>query len=395
MAGVSVFRSASGTWTARAYLGTSSATGKRIRPQRAFPEARSEAECREMAERWAAGAARGGGSVADSLALYADWVASFGTPRSGTPKANTAHEYAGKARRLGEILPNVPASDVTARDVMAAYRVLRGRGLADSTIDAYHQFLSGAFRWMVDSGICPSSPMAGVSHPRTRRDRPIEGRLFDPANLPALRRWLRGPGSEGGGKRAEAAFGLELMADTGMRIGECLAVRARDVRPEVPDMLVAATVVERPRLAVQPFAKDERARRVGLGPACARRVASKVAAQGLGPDDLLVGGRREPMRPKALRDLLHEAERALGLPDRTPHALRHAHATELLEEGADLSSVQKRMGHSSIETTAAYYGHLTPARDLGLAEAFEAGTGAGAKQTQTKPPATPGKKGEA
>lgn len=393
MTGVSVFRSASGTWTARAYLGTSSATGKRIRPQRAFPEARSEAECREMAERWAAGAAKGGGSVADSLALYAEWVASFGTPRTGSPRAGTARDYAGKARRLGEILPNVPASGVTARDVMAAYRVLRGRGLSDSTIDGYHQFLSGAFRWMVDCGICASSPMAGVSHPRAARSRPLEGRLFDPEDLPALRAWLRGPGSEGGGERAEAAFGLELIVDTGMRIGEALAVPVSRVRLGVPDVLVAATVVERPNLHVQPIPKGGKQRRIGLGPECAARVAEKIASQGLGRCDLLVGGGRAPMRTGPLRDLMHEAERELGLPDRTPHSLRHAHATELLEGGADLVSVQRRLGHSSIETTAAYYGHTTPARDLELARAFEEGTG-GDGRNDTRPGASRTRKGD-
>ena len=57
-----------------------------------------------------------------------------------------------------------------------------------------------------------------------------------------------------------------------------------------------------------------------------------------------------------------------ALPIQTNHGLRHTHATRLIENGIDLISVSKRLGHSSADITDRIYVHPSDEHDLKVAE---------------------------
>ena len=77
---------------------------------------------------------------------------------------------------------------------------------------------------------------------------------------------------------------------------------------------------------------------------------------------LFISDRGRPMDAAALRRRFDLLVRKAGLPAGiTPHTMRHTYATELLEGGADLRSVQELLGHSSLSTTQIYT-HVSPER---------------------------------
>jgi site-specific recombinase XerD len=86
---------------------------------------------------------------------------------------------------------------------------------------------------------------------------------------------------------------------------------------------------------------------------CLREYWKAVRPRG----DLLFPGRRpdKPITSAAVRQALEKAVNAVGIGKRiTPHSLRHAFATHLLEDGEDIRVIQALLGHKSIRTTARY-----------------------------------------
>lgn len=77
------------------------------------------------------------------------------------------------------------------------------------------------------------------------------------------------------------------------------------------------------------------------------------------PDDAFVfhgkGGCMCPRSPGAVTQRVKRFMKAHGLPDMSPHDLRHSCATLLLKNGADIKSVQEILGHANASTTLNFY----------------------------------------
>jgi integrase len=76
--------------------------------------------------------------------------------------------------------------------------------------------------------------------------------------------------------------------------------------------------------------------------------------------------------PSALSGAWSEFARSIGLPAVTFHALRHTHASQLIDAGVDIVTISKRLGHAKPDITLRVYAHLFRNDDRKAAMAINA-----------------------
>jgi integrase len=92
------------------------------------------------------------------------------------------------------------------------------------------------------------------------------------------------------------------------------------------------------------------------------------------PDDALLFAdlNGEPLSPNAVSAAWADFAEKIGMPDVTFHALRHTHASQLIDAGVDIVTISKRLGHSKPDITLRIYAHLFRKDDGKAASAINA-----------------------
>jgi integrase/recombinase XerC len=136
---------------------------------------------------------------------------------------------------------------------------------------------------------------------------------------------------------------LLLLYGAGLRIGEALSLTA-EIADGRDALLVRGKGGRERRVPLLTIVRDALADYRGLVP-----FALKPG------DRLFRGAKGGPLSARIVQRRVAELLGQLGLAETaTPHALRHAFATELLKAGADLRAIQELLGHASLSTTQGY-----------------------------------------
>jgi site-specific recombinase XerD len=198
--------------------------------------------------------------------------------------------------------------------------------------------MRGAYAWLFGRGLVERDPAAVVPGPR--RPRTLPGTF----NEAELGRMLDRPAGAAPRALRDRAL-LELMYGSGLRTSEACGLRLRDVDLAAARMRVIGKGDKQRALPIGGAAVQALERYLRLG---RPKLATKPC------DRVFVSVRGRPLSPSDIRRALAAALRREGLPERSPHALRHSFATHLLEGGADLLSIQELLGHASVATTQVY-----------------------------------------
>jgi integrase/recombinase XerC len=235
---------------------------------------------------------------------------------------------------------------------------LTTRGMARTTIARKAAALRAFFGWLRRRGVVAADPTRNLRTPKGDRRLP---KVPKAAEVATLLDEVARPSRPGAGARPEIdtavalrdAAILEMLYGAGLRISELCGLGPSDV-----DLRGGLVTV---------LGKRSKIRRVPLGEVAIAAIRTYLASGRTiltGPaspaDALFLNRRGRRLTPRDARRIL---ERRLLADGRTisPHTLRHAYATHLLEGGADLRAVQELLGHADVATTQLYT-HLTKDR---------------------------------
>ena len=241
-----------------------------------------------------------------------------------------------------------------ARDLRRYLAEMRAARYAPRTVAARLSALRSLFSWLAVQGVEVSGSVEALTTPKLPKPLPHTVTARQMAALMAA------PGPDTADGLRDAAM-LELFYATGARISELARLDVGDVDLDERSARLLGKgskerivpIHERAAAAVRAYLADGRPALVA---------AARGRGFAAGRDPLLVSARGRAMDAAALRYRFDVLKRRAGIPaDITPHAMRHTFATDLLEGGADLRSVQELLGHASLSTTQLYT-HLTPER---------------------------------
>lgn len=236
-----------------------------------------------------------------------------------------------------------PISEARVDDLRSHLTKLAGRGAAPSTQARALSALRQLFRFLVAEGMRDDDPSATLDAPKPRCGLP---KVLTNAQVEALLT-LAAEEAEAHPRDVRAArlrALVELLYATGLRVSELIVLPRTAARTERPFLVIKG--------------KGGRERIVPIGEAARRALVVYDALLGgsgagfLFPSD---GESGHLARQVFARELKGLAARAGLDPDTlSPHVMRHAFATHLLANGADLRAVQSLLGHADISTTQIY-----------------------------------------
>jgi integrase len=277
-----------------------------------------------------------------------------------TLKLSTQHGY--KTVLAKHLLPywrDWRLRDIGRQDVQQWVADRFRRKLGWQTVRNAWTLLSGILETAVEYGYLSMNPARGVKFPEKElKEAPV---LFTAEDFVKLLEQLDEP------YRTMA----RLIALTGLRIGELLAVRWRCLDLEIGTLSVRESVYE--GKFQSPKTRKSR-RTMPLGPQIIVWLREhRLRAKRTESDDLVFGNRKgEPLREsKLLRNVLQPAAERAGLGRVTWHQFRHIHSSLLNDLRVPVKIAQEQLGHSSISTTLNIYTHVVDASHRKAIEALE------------------------
>lgn len=230
--------------------------------------------------------------------------------------------------------------DVLATHISSWLYGLAQRNLRTSSQARALSAVRQLFSFLVREGALATDPTALIEGPRRRRPLPV---VLSPQETTRL---LEQPKGETPREQRDRAA-MELLYASGLRASELCLLRTDELHLQLG--------------VVRPTGKGSKERVVPIGrPATAAlswylEHGRAALLKGAASPYVFIGNRGKPLSRMGLFKIVRRYALAAGIARKvSPHKLRHAFATHLLQGGADLRAIQRMLGHADVSTTEIY-----------------------------------------
>ena len=235
---------------------------------------------------------------------------------------------------------------VTIQDIRIYLSQLHDRNYSRNTISRNISSLRSFYQFLVKNGILEDNPFSYVQMKRKQAKLP---RFFYEKEMDALFQQTQGDDVLDNRNRAL----LEVLYGTGIRVTECANIKIKDIDFDSSVVLILGKGNKERYVPFGSFAEDAMIDYI-------HSARSELLQKGQKSHDyLFVNHRGDQLTDAGIQYILKKIiEKSSLTTDIHPHMFRHTFATHLLNNGADLRTVQELLGHSSLSSTQIYT-HVT------------------------------------
>lgn len=261
--------------------------------------------------------------------------------------ANTVATYRYAYRKLTQAIPgDWPLADITGDHIALA--LAAQDTLSNKTLLNVHAAWSAFWTWAIQQGFADTNPVEAVERPRPEKREIVPFSRDDVIALlkacDQTKNYARPGKRECANTRPTAQRDraiLMLLLDTGLRASELCALRVRDA-----DMGNRYIIVQ---------GKGNKERLLPMDVSTMQSLWKYLASRETAPEDpLIITTEGNPLDRQQLRHLLDHLGKRAGIARVYPHRFRHTFAIQYLRNGGDVYTLQRLLGHTTLDMVKRY-----------------------------------------
>lgn len=250
----------------------------------------------------------------------------------------------------------VKLPEITPAMISALLLSMQSQGKAHGTVIKVYTILNLLFQMAYMEDVIDKNPMDKVKRPTPKKDeiKPKEAEAYTADELCYILDCLST-------EPLKWQALIRLLIDSGMRRGECCAIKWENVNFKECQITVAGNLCYTPQKGVYlDTPKNGKSRTIDIDEdviILLQRLRQEQASKALSAYVFTQENSSEPMHPQSPTRYLKKFAERHNIEDLHPHKLRHSFASVAITNGADIASVSEKLGHSDKAVTLRMYTH--------------------------------------